>query len=105
MYNSELKSVWVYGLFPSIKVYKLVLPIVYMRVEMLKKKGRNKPSKKDSAYFKKVVVTVVQCPYCQSWKTSRLGFNVSVSRGKIPRFKCNDCGHSFYLSKDAEEIK
>jgi transposase-like protein len=66
------------------------------------KKGRNKPSRKEALFAKKVEITIVQCPYCQSWKTSKLGYNISVFKGKRKRFKCNDCGHSFYLSTNAK---
>lgn len=70
-----------------------------------KKKARKKSCREEAAYFKKVEVTIVQCPYCQSWKTSKLGFNISISRGKTPRFKCNECARTFYLSKDAKVIQ
>jgi transposase-like protein len=68
-------------------------------------KGRNKSSKKEAICTKKVETLSIQCPYCLSWKTNKLGSNISVLKGKRQRFLCRDCGHSFYLSKDAKVIQ
>ena len=69
-----------------------------------KKKGRNKPSKKEAMYTMKVEITIVQCPFCQSWKTSKCGRNITTFKGERKRIKCNECGHSFYVSPNAHVI-
>lgn len=37
----------------------------------------------------------VKCPRCQSQQVWKVGF-VPTVRGRKDRFKCTNCGHSFY---------
>jgi transposase-like protein len=44
----------------------------------------------------------VECPHCKSEHTVRHGYN-RTKKGKFPRRKCQECGTTFYESKEAEK--
>jgi len=44
----------------------------------------------------------MDCPKCGSKKVIHFGYVPTVSRGEIPRFRCEK-GHTFYLKKDYEK--
>jgi len=43
------------------------------------------------------------CPYCKKEHTVKFGFNTLVTKGKCQRFKCQDCGHTFYSDGEKDE--
>lgn len=48
-----------------------------------------------------IVVEENHCPECHSTKVVKHGTVVNVS-GKRQRYKCMDCGHTFYNDKGKE---
>lgn len=36
------------------------------------------------------------CPYCKNERIQKVGKYASVSKGKRQRYKCPECGRSFY---------
>lgn len=48
----------------------------------------------------------LSCPKCKSTHTTKHGFNVTVTKGKQPRYKCQECGVTFFqavIDKKKEE--
>jgi transposase-like protein len=36
------------------------------------------------------------CPYCKEDKIQKVGKYASVTKGKQQRYKCSECGRTFY---------
>jgi transposase-like protein len=54
----------------------------------------------EAKFFKIIPSIHPQCPWCDSWHTVHQG-----SMNGKKRFRCEDCKRSFYLNKNAMEVR
>jgi transposase-like protein len=45
-------------------------------------------------------VKIMKCPNCQSSHTIKHGTTTTIKDGKQPRYKCQECGKTFYQPKE-----